>query len=210
MKITGFNAYVIYIAIKNIHFSNSKFDITKHKKIPFKDKLINNWNKTRRLKDGNKFYEIEKKFNTLNSLTFLYSSYYIHNSNFYIQEILEDNFNKVKKNLAELKNIKDIYTNDFYDVIIYCKENNLKAKDLFFNEGRIPPIFNLDISINSLIILNELFDIVKLNEKNKINDLEKERWLSFKIILNKYKLIINNFITQENWKKITNNIIKKN
>jgi len=209
MSVTGFKSYAVYLFIKNIHFANNSFNIMNHQnEIPMKDKLINSWNKKRVKRDGIKFLEIEKQFNTVEELTLLYSSYYIDNNNFYVNDIIEDEFNIYNKNKAELNNLEEHLTNDFKYVIIKCKENKISSSKLFIGKTSLPPIFKMNLSYNSLVILDDLFNIIKLNEKLKINNLEKMRWENVKLNMKGYKLIIQKFLDKKDWRKIVKNIIK--
>ncbi len=204
-KITGINAYAVYLYIKNIHFKNNNHNIITMNMNKFKNKLLNKWNSDRRKVDGFKFKEIQTQYPKKNDLILLFSSYYIKNKNFYIQEIIEDEFNLYKKNVAELNNIEKVLTFDLKSVILLCRENKKSLKDIFIGETSIPKIFKLNLSFNSLIIFNNIFDLINKNKENNINSLEIRRWNDIKINIKKYELIIHQYINSQNWKTIINN-----
>ena len=206
---TGFGAYTLYIAIKKIHFGTIKGDTSLYNKNSLKNKFIDNWNKIRRNKDGILFQSVENKYKSSKVLKLLFASYYIKDSQFYIQDILEDNFQIFKDNLYELKNIEEVFTNELECVIIECKKNKKKIIDLLVAESSVPEIFNLDLSFNVLVILNNLFNIIELNKDNKLNLLEKERWKKLKRNLIKYDLLINKFITKKNWEIELKKLLRK-
>lgn len=205
---TGFEAYCLYVFIKQIHFKDNTFNVMNLKKTPMGNKLIKSWNDNRRNKDGLSFQKIESKFNKIKPLARLYSSYYINNPNFYIQDLFDDEFHIYKNNMNELKMIKDVFTNDLLDIISHIKIENTTTKELFVSNSSIPQIFKMGLSFNSLVIMDDIFDIVKLNEKNKINTLEKERWKQLKLLLKWYKPIIQKYLNENNWKELTKQILK--
>jgi hypothetical protein len=209
MARSGFRAYAIYLFMRNIHFKDNKFNVMKLTKTPMKDKLLTSWNKKRRLQDGLKFSAIEEKTNNIKSLALLYASYYMQTNDFYIQQIFEDNFRVYQKNVAELRQLENVFTNDLNCVIIYCKENKIKVKSLFVGKDSIPQIFKMDLSWNSLVILNDLFGIVKLNQDLQVNILENGRWLNSKLKLEWYKPIIQDYLNRTNWTEIAQDLLKK-
>jgi len=207
MRLTGFRAYSCYLYVKNVHFANNNHDIMKLSKVPLRDKLIDSWNKKRRKKDGMKFLEIEEQFKTNASLALLYSSYYIKNGNFYIQDLFEDDFEVFKKNYAELKLIKNVLTNDLNDVIMYLKSENIKPINILTSETQIPKIFNMGLSFNSIVILNKLFNILELNKNLKINSLEMEAWKDVQLNLTWYEKIIQSYLQKHDWKSIVKELL---
>ncbi len=209
MKPTGFKAYACYLFIKNIHFKNNNYNIMNYNSIPMKDKLLNNWNKKRRKQDGIKFQEIEKEFSSIYSLALLFSSYYVKNSNFYIQDIFDDNFEIFKNNYAELKLIKNVLTNDLDCVIMYLNERQIKPINIFVSNTEIPKIFKMGLSFNSIVILNDLFSIIKKNKDLRINSLEKGGWDNVQLNLKWYKSVIQKFLDDYSWKEIVKEILKK-
>ena len=120
-KSTGFRAYAVYLFLKNVHFKDNNYSIMNITNIPMKDKLLDNWNKKRRLQDGIKFREIEKECSEIKQLALLYASYYVEDSNFYIQDIFEDDFQKYKDNITILNNLKEYVINDFQEIINHCE-----------------------------------------------------------------------------------------
>lgn len=209
MSTTGFRAYAVYLFVKNLHFKDNDFNVMRLTKTPMRDKLLNSWNKKRRNQDGLKFQAIEERTKNIKSLALLYSSYIINNhGQFYIQEMFDDNFATYQRNMAELRQLEQIFTNDLNDVIIYCRENKVKVKDLLVGTSSIPKIFKMDLSWNSLVIFDELFNIVQLNEGLKVNTLEKERWLNSKLKLKWYRPIIEDYLNRHNWKEIAQNQLK--
>ena len=205
---TGFLAYATYCYLKNIHFADNKFNIMTISDVPLKDKLINSWNNKRRKKDGLKFKAIEEECSNIKELALLYSSYYINNSNFYIQEIFEDNFETYQNNKIILNNLKEVFTNDLKDIILHVKHEEINIKELFISSTEIPEIFKRDYSKNTLVILNDLFNIIKLNENININSLEMEAWKNTKLNLICYKQIIQQYLNKEDWKQIAKDILR--
>jgi hypothetical protein len=205
--ISGFNAYCLYLGVKKMHFNNSKFDASTLKKNPFKDKLLNNWNKERSSKDGALFQEINTKFNNTQTLVLLYASYYIKDKDFYVRHIIDERYETFKKNIYEIQNIDKIFTTDLKSVIIYSKENKLKIKDLFISTNSIPKIFKMKISYNSLVILEKVFNIIELNKDIKMNLIEERRWKDEICTLKQYTKIVDKHFKDVNWKELTKNYL---
>ena len=205
---TGFRAYAIYLFVKNLHFKDNNFNVMTLKKTPMKDKLLASWNNKRRKQDGIQFQAIEKECSNIKSLAILYSSYYVNNPNFYIREIFEDDFSIYKNNIAELKSLDNFFTNELNHVLMYVKENELKTKDLFVGSGSIPLIFKMNLSFNTLVIMNDLFNILEKNKDLEVNSLEKERWKSLLIRIKWYKPIIKDYLDKTNWKELAYEILK--
>ena len=196
---TGFGAYCLYIAVKKIHFGNKKGNVVLYKKNSLKNKLIDNWNNKRRHKDGRFFQVIEEKYSSSKVLKLLFASYHLNDSNFYVRDILDDNYQIFKDNLYELKNIEEVFTTALESVIIDCIKEKKKIKNLLVSDNSIPEIFNLGLSFNVLVILNNLFNIIEINKDNKLNLLEEERWTSLKINIIKYDLLIEEIYKKYNW-----------
>lgn len=209
MRITGFRAYCVYLYIKKVHYANNSHNIMNLHDIPLANRLLGTWNKKRSGQDGMKFLEIEKQFQTNQDLALLYSSYYLNNPNFYIQELFEDDFDRFRKNKAELKLLKNVLTNDLECVIIHIKSNNVTPINIFTSESQIPQIFKMGLSWNSLVILNKLFNIVALNENIDINSLEMEAWKNVQISLKGYEQIIQSYLEKHDWKSIAKELLKK-
>jgi len=209
MSKTGFKAYACYLYTKNIHFSDNKHNIMNLTKVPLKDKLMNSWNNKRRKTDGIKFREIEEECSNIKQLALLYSSYYVENPNFYIQEIFEDDFEKYKNNVIILKNLKECLTNDLRSVIMHIQNEEITAKSMFTSSTSIPQIFKMGYSINTLVIMEELFKLSNLNKDIKINSLEEEAWKNVLLNLKWYRPIIQTYLDKENWKEIAKEIFKK-
>jgi len=209
MVSTGFKAYATYIFIKNLHFSNSTFDVMKLTGIPLEKKLIDSWNNKRRKKDGLKFKAIEDECSNIHVLALLYGSYYVKNPNFYIQDIFEDNFETYKKNLVVLKNIKEVLTNDIKCVIMNCKENQIRPKTLFVSSNNsLPKILKMGYGVNTLIVFDYLFDILKANENLVVNELEKEVLQNVRLNIRWMYPIVRSYIDKYDWKAITKEILE--
>jgi hypothetical protein len=195
--------------MKQVHFADNNFNVMQLKKTPFQEKLLNRWNEKRRFKDGAKFKDIEKQFTKRSSQALLYGSYIIKNKFFYIQEMFEDNFDTYKKNIAELRQIEQVFTTDLTNVIIHARENKISTKSLFVSENSIPQIFKMQLSFNSIVILNDVFNILELNKNIQINSLEEVRYKELKLNIKKYKMLIQNYLDKSNWKEITKDILTK-
>ena len=205
--VTGFNVFCVYIFIKNLQFSDNKYNIMNFSEPPMKEKLLVTWNEKRRKKDGIQFKKIEQKFNSVKPIARLFSSYYIKNPNFYIQDLFDDEFLTYKTNMNELKMLKEVFTIDLKDVILYVHQEKIKTRDLFVSNNSIPKIFKMGLSFNSLVIMNDLFNIMDLNKDLQINTLERARWNQLSINLRWYKPVIQKYLDTQNWKKITQTIL---
>lgn len=208
--ITGFNAYIFYIRTK-VFFNNKKYNIT-NKKIN-KNKFISSWNKTRCDKDGILFKIIEEKMpRNRDKYIRLFSYYYLNNNNFYINEILEDNFKLFKTNEQRLSNILEVVKNDFRVILNLCDKNNKKLKSVFRSKS-LPIIFKMfernKISIYSFIIFDHIFNISKNININNLDFLEKEKFIFVNDkIFNKFKLVVYEFLFNDDydWIKIFKDI----
>lgn len=204
---TGIKAYCVYIFVKNLHFKKNDFNVMNLKKTPMKDKLIKSWNEKRRKQDGLQFQAIEQECSNIQSLAILFSSYYVKNPEFYIREIFDDDFKIYKNNIAELNKLEEVFKNELNYVISYCRENSIKAKDIFIGQGSIPKIFKLDLSFNTIVIMNDIFNILEKNKDLQVNSLERARWASLQIRLKWYKPIIQAYLDKTNWKKISREML---
>ncbi len=210
MKKTGFNAYTNYIFIKQIHFKDNDFNIVCGLRLEtLREKYLAKWNKSRRNKDGEIFQRIEEKYPSNYVQKLLFSTYYLDDKHFYIRSILEDDYKLFKESLYYLKNVEDNFTIALERVIINCIKEKIKIKDLLISEKYIPEIFNLDLTFNSLAILDSVFNFAKLNKNIELNLLEEETWNETLINLRKYRMIIDRFIKNIDWENKLKIILKR-
>lgn len=199
MEVSGYKAYSIYLSVKHSHFKNNNYNVMSGK---YSKKFLNKWNTNRAKSDGYIFQEIQKKYRNIKVLKLLFSTYYVNNSNFFIRDIITDDFKIFKKNLEYLKEIEKNFTIDFENVIL-----NYKLTDILISENSIPEIFKLGYSWNFLVIMNNSFNIVGKNKDIKINSLEEAKWNEIKVNLEKYNMVISEFIEYD-WKQIIKSLIK--
>jgi hypothetical protein len=205
--VTGFNAYRIYLNVKKVHFSlKNKHNIMNG--LIKKEKFLNHWNKIRANLDGKLFQALEKQANDSNTLIRIYASYFLHDSNFYIKHIIDDKLKIFKKNENELENLKECVTNDFIKLIKICKDDNIKPKELF-RFITLPLIFKYknEISWNSIIVFDRVFDILNNVNESKLNEIDLNQWHQYKNILINYKSIIESIVSKTNWKEHIKNIL---
>jgi hypothetical protein len=205
---TGFRAYQSYLSLKYGHFKENEYNIMNG--LIKKENFINKWNKERKDQDGRLFYEIEKQTKNIHTLIRVYAAYFIHNQNFYVKEILDDNYRKFNKNEVELQNLKDCVSNDFITLISICQKNELKARDMFrSNSESLPAIFKHKnkISVNSFVVFDKVFKIKKHIDSIELNAIEKMKWKDMRIILEKYPLIIQLELKQIDWKEFIKTLL---
>jgi hypothetical protein len=168
--------------------------------LPRREQFIRTWNLKRRFKDGFFFQKIQNKYSTKKSLALLFASYWVDNPNFYILDILDDNYKKYKRTLNELENLKELLTVDFES--IKDRVENSKSKS-YADLLRDPKIMTVkDISYNSLSIFDKVFKIHKhLEEHKKNNDwniVYEEKWAFYNVFFKKYfKIIMHSFDIKE-------------
>jgi len=198
--VSGYKAYSIYLMTKHVHFKDNDYNMMKRK---YNKKFLDKWNKERVDKDGYIFQEIQNKYNNEKLLKLLFSTYYIENSNFYIKDIVDNNFKVFKDNLKYLKDIEKNFTIDFESVIL-----NHKLTDILISKNSVPKIFKLNYSWNFLVIMNRCFNIVGKNKDIEINSLQEAKWNEILVNLKKYEMVINEFIDYD-WKQIIKSVINQ-
>lgn len=190
----GFKAYFYYINSK-IHFTNSNFDITGKQSEYLKNKLLKSWNSGRAKKDGKLFSVIEKSFNTKKDLVFLYASYQIKlQKDFYITEILNDEFKVFTDNLKEINNFSFVIQHSIDLLKLESKRKKTSIKKLLIANNEIPEVFKIVDSFNALTFFDYIFKISLTNENKRVNILNEERWKNVQNYLKKYKLILETYI----------------
>jgi hypothetical protein len=200
-KPSGYKAYSIYLMTKYTHFNSKNKDMMKQ---TYSKKYLDKWNTERVNKDGFMFQEVHEKYNNIKALKILMASYYMYNPDFYIKEPIEDNYKVFKDNLIYLRDVENKFTKEFEYIIL---ESNGKIKDLLIGNGNIPKIFKMDISWNTLTIINKCFDIKKLNKGFQITSFERSKYNALIKRLTKYELIIDEFTKDINWKKLIKEIV---
>ena len=206
---TGFTAYCAYIYTKKLLF-NPKCYTSGITTNTLKSKLLPRWNDTRSKGDGIFFQEVQERYPHYQSLVLMMSTYYIKDSDFYVRDILSDEFKLFKRNVFELKNIKEQYENDLFHVLSKCKDENIKPSDLFSsNTNNIPKIFTEKISFNSLIILQKVFSVVELNKDLEINTLQERSWDEIKLKIKGYVCVFDKYTNDHDWKNLTKKLLKK-
>lgn len=212
MKITGFHAYEVYIYTKMVHFTKGKFDITKciGKDLPRKKQLIKKWNDDRRKKDGMIFKEIQTLYPSTEELIRLYAAYWLNDPEFFNRNIIEDNFETYKRFKVDLINAERVFRLDVQEIFERCTEDRVKMSELIYPiNNSIPTIFRMGLSPISLVILNELYAIDRSIEDIEVSFLEEKKLNRSKIILNKLKPIIYNYISSDKWREVIQDAAKK-
>ena len=202
MSVSGINAYIANIAIKHVYFKTLKMPSKQ-----FGRKYIKKWNESVRHRDGIFYYKINEKYPDIKVLKLLFAIYYLENSNYYVLNIIEDEFKLFDWYIRELKNIEDEFVTQTTGILLDCKKKRIKFKDLLVSKKGIPKIFKMNLSYNILVTYNRIFDIIGLNKENKLNVLEKEIWDDVKNKLIGYDRLISRHIDYD-WKKLFVNCLK--
>jgi hypothetical protein len=207
--ITGFHAYWIYVAVKNIHFGTKKYNIMESR-LPQKKRFLKSWNDGRKDRDGMMFLKIMEKIpaNKVNYIR-LFAAYAVKNPSFHVSDILNDNFQTYKQNQLELEDIIGTVKSDYLHAILYCYEKGIQPEDMFYgrNNGytKLPLIYKLydrkKISANSLIAFNEVFWIKRLLIQQPGNIVEERQIKDYQLIFDKYSPIVYNHFKDINWKE---------
>ena len=207
---TGFNSYIFYIRTK-VFYNSKTYNIFNHK--INKEKYIDKWNKVRAKKDGHYFQKIENYLpkQRLKYIHF-FSCYYFKNPDFYIKEIIEDEFSHYKYHQYKLLHVKEGVITDFRFILNFADKNERPFKDVFRSQ-KLPPIFKLfdqgKISIYSLLIFNDFFSLLKNVNYNKLDFLQKEQYNFYKDkIFNKFRLVVKDILFDKkyDWMKIMKEI----
>lgn len=197
-RLTGFDAYAAYICTKRIHLADNKFDLSKATVLPRKAALIDKWNRERRHKDGNIFYKINQKYQTIPELVLLYSAYWLKNPNFYARDIIDDDFRYMKKMEAELRDPNVILRVDWDAICTYCEDNDVTLKHVLFGPG-LPQIFSMSVSPVTLIILDKVLSIFGRVSIDEVNVLLKDRYIRAKIIFDKISKSVESYLSDYDW-----------
>lgn len=208
--ITGFHAYWIYVAVKNIHFGSKKYNIMESR-LPQKKRFLKSWNDGRKDRDGMMFLKIMEKIPANKEKYIrLFAAYYVKNPSFHVSDILNDNFQTYKGNELELNDILETTKSDYLTAILYCFEKGIQPEDMFYGRDKgyveFPLIFKLydrgKISANSLIAFNEVFGIrSKLRVQACTNIVDEGRAKEYQLIFDKYSPIVYNYFQAISWKK---------
>jgi hypothetical protein len=207
--ITGFHAYWIYVAVKNIHFGSGKYNIMESR-LPQKQRFLKSWNDGRKDRDGMMFLKIMEKIpaNKVNYIR-LFASYCIKDPSFHVSAIFNDDFQTYKQNELELADILGTVKSDYLHAILYCYEKGIQPQDMFYgrNTGytKLPLIYKLynrgKISTNSIIAFNEVFGIARGLDWNCQNIVEEAAIKHYKLIFVKYSPIVYHHFEDIAWKE---------
>jgi hypothetical protein len=206
---TGFYAYWIYVAVKNIHFGSKKFNIM-DRRLPQKARFLNSWNQGRKDRDGMMFLKVmEKMSSRKEDYIRLFAAYYMKDPNFHVSAILSDNFQTYRANELELTDILETAKSDYLTAILYCFEREMRPEDMFYSTNghykTFPFIYRLydqgKISHNSLIAFHEVFGIgskIQVTAETNIVDAEKAK--GYRLIFDKYSPIVYHYFQDIQWK----------
>lgn len=185
-------------------------------KPPKKTVFLHKWNKDRHKRDGKLFHRIEAYLpqNRANYIR-LYCYYYIQNPNFFVTEILDDNFRLYRKNEYELKNIEQTIKNDFMSMLARCHRPMTLKKMILGDEDKteLPYMFYLyhqnKISIHTIIamLLAKPKLLPEFNER-KLNMVDEEKLKQFNKIFDKYLNVVYNFFEDVNWNNFFKEILE--
>lgn len=172
---TGFDAYKLYVALKN-HFNSSTYDFFKYN------------GKTRaslsayQKRNDKHFFEILAKHKQCQ--LFILANIIEDNPNIWVSQIAneqqaEDNYRNWKKRVESLSYL---FTNDL-DKLLPSYNDNLRVVD-----GQHPPLLKLviqkQVSIETLVILNDICSFYKYWSRNIADTVV---WPQIKFVTKKYR-----------------------
>lgn len=205
-NMTGFHAFWIYVAVKNIHFGDNKYNIMEQR-LPTKARFLKTWNDGRKDRDGMQFLKIMERISGQEKQDYirLFAAYYMKNPNFHVSVILNDNFHTYKQNELELNDLLATVKSDYLAAILYCHEKDIDPQHMFYGNDSLPLIYKMfnrgKISTNSLIAFNEIFGIAKGLYWYCNDVVEADRVKSYQQIFDKYRPIVYNYFKEIDWKK---------
>lgn len=160
----GYDLYCIYQAIK-LHFSSEGYNF-----FQYDGKTRVSIEAFEKRRDKFLFHRLARKYRDEEMVSFLVANF-VYNSDNWTKSLLED---QAEETYKEWKRITDsmskIYTEDLQKLCLDPKEFN----DLFKVEnGQLPKLLvffmQKEITIETLVILNNIFDYIKIWDK-KISD----------------------------------------
>lgn len=200
-NITGFEAYWTYVTVKKLYFEGS-YDIRKG--LPRKQMFLQKWNQSRVNRDGVFFLKINEKVPQLHELIYLYSFYYWENPDFYVTDIIDDNFRTYVKYRKELKDWRRSFESQWLTIVLHCKENKIRIVDLLTSrdKSQCPDILKMNLSPLTLIVLNHVFNFVENIDMKALNILDRERMKRKLSVINKMTNLFKSRLEKENWKEV--------
>ncbi len=207
MEETGFKAYWMYVAVKNIYFRpGSRYDIMSHR-LPRKEQFLKSWNTKRSKTDGHLFYKIMNRMTKAKAgkedYIRLFGIYCIKNPQFHVSDIFYDGYRTYKDNEYYLKDILQTVKSDYLTAMLEVHERDISPKKMFY--GKMPHIFKLydqgKININSLIAFHEIFGIGNITSGKDLNIVDQQKAIHYRLIFDKYRPLVYNFFKEIEWKK---------
>jgi len=194
-----------------MHFGSKKYDITE---MPLgrKERFLKKWNEEMiNRAESLMFLKLDKLYNK-DQIIRLFAYYYLEDKNFYITDVIEDDFKLFRDNELELILLKDVLERDFYTIYYLKNKNERKMIDILFKKKGIPYIFKMYnlkmISIHTLIALHLVWDIGNKINHESLNIVEEEKLKKYKIIFDKYIQIVYKYYNF-NVEEFLRTIIKK-
>jgi len=205
-NMTGFHAFWVYMAIKNVHFSTGKYDIMRHR-LPTKARFLGIWNNLRKDRDGMQFLKImERMSSKKEDYIRLFAAYYMKKPLFHVSDILNDNFHTYKQSEIELNDILATVKSDYLTAILYCTERDVDPQHMFYGKDNgLPGIYKMydcgKVSVNTMIAFDTVFGIRHRLTDRPLNIVAETRAVYYHLIFDKYRPIVYNYFKDIEWKK---------
>ena len=184
---SGFRAYLVFCCVK-AHFTSKNYNILKG--LANKERFTKKWNSDRYGTDGKLYFILDEHFLKIKEVIYLYAVYLWYNNKIHISNIINDNYELWKRHREELKNFKTQLTIDKKKIKLYIDKECITFKELLNS----PIIFNLNISLFTLIYLNMKYNITESVKTD--SELEEERLTKKRLQLDKLTLIFEKEISK--------------
>jgi len=207
---SGFRSYHIYNVVKYMHFRSKKYDISKNP-LAKTSIFLKKWNDEMvNRPDSLAFYKLDKLYDN-KKLIRLFSYYFLRNQNFYVFDIIDDEFQLFKKYERELITLKDTLELDFLRIYHLAVKNKKSMREILFSKKGIPLVFKIfdrkKISVHTLLALHLVWGIGDKINIDNLNIVEEEKYKVYRMIFDKYHNIVYKYFNFD-MKNVFKNSIK--
>jgi hypothetical protein len=168
MTMTGFEAYKMYLAIKN-HFSLDNYDFLR-----YNGRISASEESFLKRKDKFFFTKLGRRFDAEDMKYFLVSNFF-ENEKIWVGNLLDEKHLDVyKKWQKKQQSLTYIIKSDFQTILSFIEDNDIKFDELFaIREHELPLLLQLQqedtIQVETLIVMDRVLNFFKRWD-NKIED----------------------------------------
>ena len=165
----GFEAYKMYLALK-MHFKNDKYDFVK-----YNGSVKASIDSFEKRNDKYFFHKLASKFDT-NELLFHLAANFLENPDIWIRDLLSESaYDRARELKKQHGNITYRFKEETETLKELLDTKGLALKDIMEPTSGTHPIFLQmylchELSIDTFLIFNEVFDLFNVWEKKIVND----------------------------------------